>query len=786
MLPGDLLAVSPALGFVPGGFQAIPELEDLHAAMIEDGLSPAQRRVMHILDGLRPAPAAAPAPSSSAAAAATSADAPGAAATAVAAPVVPLPSLTTLDPRFWSGRGKDASAPEFDSRRLMSLLSRVASSSDSQDPAASQARHQKPVGHVALWPELPLLGHSCAPNTSQMVIADRLFLHVTDEMPAGGVLTRNMIGPAIAAPLALRQLAVGEALADVGAAQPAALPAAGDGEGEEEGAGAGALLPWCRCRRCALEASVSERLREALEDAHNWFVDEASVTWNRANAAEDVGLLRELLAEAETMVAEVEEAVQQEPGLDDEQQDLMRAGAYDTYDLLVTLDELVNQEEAEPDYLQACLELIRVFAPGSDNHFMVGLKNESLRRHRFDMFNEMLQREGRGASSRDKAVKKSDLRKLESLKKLADTAAELRIEAVILRYGYVTEAILAQLTEGMETYVEGLQRIGEMEAAGVSEMSREMDVDGVRVQIVDRLEVSEGAKGVAGVNGSGVEVHNEEGLVSSWLVNAGEGSGRDRIRGDAGSGSSAEEEDGWFGADEAGAAEDGAEEGEEEGPSVDLETMEDLEAMGERRCAPCAAAKPAKKGGRGGGQGFRGFGDAPKAPPKPQRDLKFDEDEEQEPMGPAAAAAAQGDDDEEEIIKLKAPYQMYNDGGYKAQRYLGPLVLRQPEGNDLRKLESPKKLADTAAELRIEAIILRYGYVTEAILAQLTEGMETYVEGLQRIGEMEAAGVSEMSREMDVDGVRVQIVDRLEVSEGAKGVAGVNGSGVEVHNEEGL
>ncbi len=203
-LPGDLLAVLPPLGFASGGFQEVPELEDLHAAMIEDGLKPAQRRVLTLLESLRPPPPGPETPTSPSPSPSPS------------TPAAPLPSLATLDPKFWSNRGKDTLAPEFSSKRLMSLLGRTAISSDAQDPAASQTRHEKPLGYVGLWPEAALLAHSCVPNTSQVVVGDRLFLHSIGELPRGTPLTRNQIGEVVTSPLAMRQEAVAELMEELG------------------------------------------------------------------------------------------------------------------------------------------------------------------------------------------------------------------------------------------------------------------------------------------------------------------------------------------------------------------------------------------------------------------------------------------------------------------------------------------------------------------------------------------------------------------------------------------
>ena len=46
------------------------------------------------------------------------------------------------------------------------------------------------------------------------------------------------------------------------------------------------------------------------------------------------------------MVNEVEAALEAEPGLSDEQVAMLRASAYDTYDVLVTCDELLNRRGA--------------------------------------------------------------------------------------------------------------------------------------------------------------------------------------------------------------------------------------------------------------------------------------------------------------------------------------------------------------------------------------------------------------------------------------------------------
>ncbi|EFJ50130.1 hypothetical protein VOLCADRAFT_104079 [Volvox carteri f. nagariensis] len=575
MLPGELALVLPAVAMAEGGFQQVPELEDLHAILLEDGPSPPQRRVLSLLESLRPGPTSpcpsTPSPSSSATsgpsstpnnpedppASPTAAATEAKASTASPQPPQTLPHLSTLDVKFWSSRGRDTAAAGIDSRRLLRLLSRTAIADDSQDPAAMQARHQKPMGYVGLWPEAALMGHSCVPNTSQLVVADRMFVHLAEELPPGASLTRNLIGAAVTAPLDVRQNAVAEAMAEQGVAVGAAVA-------ELPSSSLSPLLHACHCARCQLEASVSEQLRDTLAEAHAWYVNEASEAWNRANESEDLALLRGLLEECETIVAEVEEAVQAEPGLDDEQQDWLRASAYDVYDMLVTLDELVNQDSADPDILRTCLELIRVHSPGSGSHLMVALKHEALRRHRLEVFSDILKRD-RGAAR--KAISKGDKRKLVALKTAADVATEFRIEAAVLRYGLVTEDILAQLTEGLETYVEGLEQLSVMQAQGMTELTREMEVDGIKVQIVDRLEVSEAARAGPGAK----VVSSKDGVQLMVVEDAGAAMEMSGLGGGMVESWQAEDE-----VEEEGAAElmDGE---EEEGEIIDLEVDPDLD-----------------------------------------------------------------------------------------------------------------------------------------------------------------------------------------------------------------
>ncbi len=71
---------------------------------------------------------------------------------------------------------------------------------------------------------------------------------------------------------------------------------------------------------------------------------------------------------------QLEEVVEGEEGLVDAQRTLLRAAAYDVYDMLLMCDEFVNQANPTLSYLLSCLELLCAIAPGSESHVAVALK----------------------------------------------------------------------------------------------------------------------------------------------------------------------------------------------------------------------------------------------------------------------------------------------------------------------------------------------------------------------------------------------------------------------------
>ena len=57
-------------------------------------------------------------------------------------------------------------------------------------------------------------------------------------------------------------------------------------------------MPPATCR-CKTEESVSEGMRQTLEEAYSWYAEEAMPQWNASQQEEDLEALKELYGEAE-------------------------------------------------------------------------------------------------------------------------------------------------------------------------------------------------------------------------------------------------------------------------------------------------------------------------------------------------------------------------------------------------------------------------------------------------------------------------------------------------------
>mmetsp|Transcript_5502 Transcript_5502/g.9537 ORF Transcript_5502/g.9537 Transcript_5502/m.9537 type:complete len:658 (+) Transcript_5502:2-1975(+) len=428
---GELLVTSTALARLPGAWQKLPpEPEELHMSWLEDGVTAAQRRVLDVLyDGTE---------------ASMARDA----------------SLATLDPKFWSSRGKnDPQAPQVSSGRLLSIIQSCSCSDSQQDGAAMAVRHQKPIGFIGLWAEHSLINHSCAPNTSAIVVEDRMLIHSAQPVEAGEELTRNYSGPAATMPAPQRRAALKEMGMDF----------------------------HCNCPRCTLEDQVGEDVQEILQAAYLWYSEEALPRFNAANESEDLSVLKGLLEEAETLVVELEATVDAQPELSELERTMLRASAYDTYDMVVVCSELIFQERCSAEPLLQCLELLMLIAPGGEAHAAVSLKYHDLLTNRHQMMEAMIKQ---GTISRTEENKEMWVRLTEEEK----MSQEYFIQAWVSRYGYLRNSTFLALREGFEMYTEGMEQMSLMAAAGQTEKSTDYVINGVTVSVVDKADLSTGGQ----------------------------------------------------------------------------------------------------------------------------------------------------------------------------------------------------------------------------------------------------------------------------------------------------
>ncbi|KAF8063037.1 trappc6b [Scenedesmus sp. PABB004] len=326
--PGQLLFVSEPLGAVRRG--ALGEQlrpTDLLAHWREQAapLSAADRAKLSLLHrpGGPPPPAATLRDLSAAKAAAKArkAGARGFGAAAVAGPTAP------------------------DDDALAAVVATNAYADDRTDGALTVCRGEAQASTVGVWPEYSLVNHGCAPNTAAPVlVGDRLLLRAAVAVPAGSELVTSYLGPAGGLPRAARQ----------------ALLRAGYGFD-------------CSCTRCRAEAAAPAEVAATLDAMHEWVggqPDPAALLElmadggeaARRTVAETAAAAAELLARLD---AQLEESVA-EPVL----RCWLRAGAFATAALAARAGEYARGER-DPGAASRLAELVRVFAPASEEHLLL-------------------------------------------------------------------------------------------------------------------------------------------------------------------------------------------------------------------------------------------------------------------------------------------------------------------------------------------------------------------------------------------------------------------------------
>eukprot|EP00877_Chromochloris_zofingiensis_P014428 jgi/Chrzof1/9239/Cz03g40310.t1 len=70
-------------------------------------------------------------------------------------------------------------------KRVAKVVSYNAYGDDHDDLAACAVMGQPPSGHVGVWPQFALLNHSCAPNTINYVLGDKMVVRAVQNIPQG-------------------------------------------------------------------------------------------------------------------------------------------------------------------------------------------------------------------------------------------------------------------------------------------------------------------------------------------------------------------------------------------------------------------------------------------------------------------------------------------------------------------------------------------------------------------------------------------------------------------------
>ncbi|KAF6265159.1 hypothetical protein COO60DRAFT_1697986 [Scenedesmus sp. NREL 46B-D3] len=459
----ELLSVSQPLAFLEGTMGSPPAVEDLHVAMLEADLGPAVAKVLSYLPR-KPSPAAAKAD-------VAGSSQPQQQQQQQAEPnsqELP-PSMTHLQPAFWGQVQQGAGglvARKVSSKQLMRLLQASCWGEEFQDPAAAQVRHERPQGFIGVWPELALLRHSCAPNSSVVVVGKHALLHATADLDAGSEITFNKLGSVIAAPLAARQAAHAELFG-----RP------------------------CRCSRCTLEATLPQETAQQLQALH----DRAEGEWpQRLQAAlegaegsdpeETAELLADLQAEVAADIEDLDAALaQQLPQRDD--QLAVLCGAYAGYDLAWQMEEVLA-EEPDLDKLANCVALLRIFARGSEGHLYTALILHQGSTARA----EALVGRAQGMARKTQARQRRLAAEMQRLAASGEAASYAYAEAISCRYGMLPqEGLIPQLEQGLAMFYAGLSALSAAQGQGldeVPEVTRNLTIDGIPVTVVDTVEGS--------------------------------------------------------------------------------------------------------------------------------------------------------------------------------------------------------------------------------------------------------------------------------------------------------
>lgn len=526
---GDLLFISTPVAYLTGAFSEPPEVEDFQVYLLEEGLTPAKRKLLQTLYAAVKTHGDVGEEASSSNASAQGEDQetplnsnpassqPGT--SSLTSPVDVAAASTQSTPRDDPGTSTSRSTtcpqlelkdfdlsvlasqtgervPRISGKQLLDILQRCSYSEHFQDPAVMQLRHQTPVGFIGVWPEFALMEHSCVPNTSVCVVKDRMFVHAVEDIPAGFPLTANLVSNFLTTPLHVRREQIRESYGFT-----------------------------CRCPRCQLEEKHQEDVGVLISEIH----DKCGTTWvERFRAAveqeqeEDLDVLQEEILE---YVNGLEETLAGLGDVNEEQRTWIKAGVYASYELLYHIEELLHFDNPNLDYLVACLDIVEAVARGTEGHNFLTMTFEQLVGEKCQELLKELQRSDPRRMSR--ASRAKTMNRVRKWTELGDVAVARYFASLYARYGIISEELAEELKQALQVFHEGLGELGALEGEDdTEEVSRvkEMMINGVKFTVEDRV----GPSTLDGAKSSGGSL-DQDGLKISVVEDtmAGQGAGRD-------------------------------------------------------------------------------------------------------------------------------------------------------------------------------------------------------------------------------------------------------------------
>ncbi|GFR44879.1 hypothetical protein Agub_g6222 [Astrephomene gubernaculifera] len=319
------------------------------------GLTDLQQSLLGLLPRAAPAAAAAPGGSSSA----------GGASSSVAVGPAVKRAFLEMVARSAADSSAPRSPPVLGAEELYRVVNGSCMGEEFQDLVLCKLRGERPMGHIALWPEAAFTSHSCAPTATAYALGDRLITRAAVDILKGGEVSLNWLGSLLTSPLEVRRAELRQKYGFT-----------------------------CGCVRCTAEAKYDSTPLAALLMSVYDTCQQLSPRLEQAIAAGDVAAVGAAREQLRGLQEQVEAAIRTaSPKVNSKVRRWLQASVYDLYDLVsLSADELAAAAAAaggareqsfkasppaaaaaaaalvETESLAQCCRIIEGVTPGSDAH----------------------------------------------------------------------------------------------------------------------------------------------------------------------------------------------------------------------------------------------------------------------------------------------------------------------------------------------------------------------------------------------------------------------------------